>query len=177
MCIRDRYDAIRMLRPRLTEVARRGGTITYKEAAAATGGAYLPQGLGPALDVLSEDCLRRDDRPWLPSPSRPGRPAVVGRRPRSGAARRQYAGARAGGGPSPSYRAHESPHAGPELRGQADTYVHPVRTSVASTPATASSSTARPCSDIAMANSGSHGDSAGLPERTRESGRCSATAR
>lgn len=55
------YDALTKLRPVLVDAARRGATVTYKDAAIATGNAYLPQGLGPALDVLSEDCFRRDE--------------------------------------------------------------------------------------------------------------------
>ncbi|NPC43118.1 hypothetical protein [Nocardioides sp. zg-1230] len=55
------YDALAKLRPVLVDAARRGTTVTYKDAAVATDNAYLPQGLGPALDVLSEDCFRRDE--------------------------------------------------------------------------------------------------------------------
>jgi len=55
------YDALRVLRGHLIDAARSKSTITYGEASALTDGAYLPQGWGPALDVLSEDCFRRDE--------------------------------------------------------------------------------------------------------------------
>lgn len=55
------YDAIRLLREHLKGVARRGETITYGEASEVTNDAYIPQGLGPLLDLLSIDCQRRDE--------------------------------------------------------------------------------------------------------------------
>jgi hypothetical protein len=49
------------LRGRLIEAARSGDTITYAEAAKAAGNRYLPQGMGPILDVLAADCARRGE--------------------------------------------------------------------------------------------------------------------
>lgn len=55
------YVALSRLRPALISVARRGDTITYADAAAATEGAYLPRGMGPMLDVVTVDCSRRTE--------------------------------------------------------------------------------------------------------------------
>lgn len=55
------YDTLRLLREHLKQAARARRTVTYGEATAITNRAYAPNGWGPALDVLSEDCFRRDE--------------------------------------------------------------------------------------------------------------------
>ena len=51
--------ALERMRAALIVVAQAGGTITYGQLAAATGGAYPPVGFGKALDILSIDCKNR----------------------------------------------------------------------------------------------------------------------
>jgi hypothetical protein len=60
------FEALRLLRPALIDVARRAGTITYLEAARKTCNAYVPNGLGPLLDVLTIDCFRREEPSLAP---------------------------------------------------------------------------------------------------------------
>ncbi len=55
------YDAVLRLRGVLIKVAKRRGTITYAEASEGINRAYIPQNLGKPLDLLSEDCIRRDE--------------------------------------------------------------------------------------------------------------------
>lgn len=60
------FQALSRLRPFLVGVARRGNATTYAEASAATDGAYLPRGMGPMLDVLTVDCMRRGEPSLAP---------------------------------------------------------------------------------------------------------------
>lgn len=53
--------ALERMRAALLVVAMRGDTITYGELAVATGGAYFVRNFGRALDVLTQDCLHRDE--------------------------------------------------------------------------------------------------------------------
>lgn len=45
----------------LIDVARRGDTITYGDLRKATGLPHPPNGMGRVLDVVAEDCRRRDE--------------------------------------------------------------------------------------------------------------------
>ena len=49
------------LRQALIAAAAAGCTMTYGEASEASGRAYLPRGMGRMLDVVTEDCRRRDE--------------------------------------------------------------------------------------------------------------------
>jgi hypothetical protein len=49
------------MREHLIEVAKAGQTTTYGELKAHAGLPYAPNGLGRPLDLLSEDCRRRDE--------------------------------------------------------------------------------------------------------------------
>lgn len=55
------YDAVLRLREVLIKAAKRRDTITYVEASEATNSTYIPQNLGKPLDLLSEDCIQRDE--------------------------------------------------------------------------------------------------------------------
>lgn len=55
------YDAVLRLRETLIKAAKRGSTITYAEASETINGTYIPQNLGKPLDLLSEDCIRRNE--------------------------------------------------------------------------------------------------------------------
>lgn len=58
--------ALERIRPALVTVAQLETTTTYGALMEATGHPYLPQGLGPVLDVLSLDCKERGE-PSLPA--------------------------------------------------------------------------------------------------------------
>lgn len=53
--------ALPLLRAALVTAARTGRTMTYGEASAAVGNAYLPRGMGPLLDAVALDCARRGE--------------------------------------------------------------------------------------------------------------------
>jgi len=55
------HDALTRMRAALIATAQAGAATTYGKLVIATGGPYLAQGLGPALDVLSVDCERRGE--------------------------------------------------------------------------------------------------------------------
>ncbi len=55
------YLAVARLRSLGIIAARRRSTVTYGEAEAAIDRAYVAQGLGPALDLLSWDCYERGE--------------------------------------------------------------------------------------------------------------------
>lgn len=55
------YDALPKIRDHLIEVANRNETITYGQLVEDLALPYLPRGLGRPLDLLSEDCFRRDE--------------------------------------------------------------------------------------------------------------------
>lgn len=57
------HGALQLLRPALVQAARDRRTLTYGEAAAAAGNAYLARGMGPLLDVVRVDCDRRNEPP------------------------------------------------------------------------------------------------------------------
>ena len=49
------------IRKRLIDIAESGGTITYGQLIKDLKLSYAQNGLGPVLDLLSEDCARRDE--------------------------------------------------------------------------------------------------------------------
>lgn len=49
------------VRPYLIEVASSGTTVTYGDLVYELDLPYVPNGLGRILDLLSEECLRRDE--------------------------------------------------------------------------------------------------------------------
>lgn len=55
------FKSLPAVRKHLIEVARAGGIITYGQLVADLELPYLPRGLGRLLDLLSEDCFRRDE--------------------------------------------------------------------------------------------------------------------
>ncbi len=55
------FDSLPRVRDHLIDVARAGQTVTYGQLVADLGLPYLPRGLGRLLDLLSEDCLRRNE--------------------------------------------------------------------------------------------------------------------
>lgn len=57
------HKALGLLRRVLVVAAREGRVLTYEQASAATGAAYLPRGMGPLLDVVRTDCERRGEPP------------------------------------------------------------------------------------------------------------------
>lgn len=55
------HEVLPALREHLVGVARRGGTITYGAVKRDLGLSYAANGMGRLLDLLSEDCFRRDE--------------------------------------------------------------------------------------------------------------------
>lgn len=55
------YNALLLLRPALIQTARASATMTYGQASEVCERAYIPQGMGKLLDVLSVDCERRGE--------------------------------------------------------------------------------------------------------------------
>lgn len=55
------FDALPKMRDHLIEVARRGETTTYGNLVGDLALPFLPRGLGRPLDLLSEDCFRRNE--------------------------------------------------------------------------------------------------------------------
>lgn len=55
------HEALARIRAALIATAQAGATTSYGSLMAATGQPYLPQGLGPVLDVLTVDCARRGE--------------------------------------------------------------------------------------------------------------------
>ncbi|WP_421735717.1 hypothetical protein [Cellulomonas sp.] len=54
-------DALPKIRAVLVGVAKAGTTITHGDLMNQTGKPYAPNGVGKALDALSQDCLNRDE--------------------------------------------------------------------------------------------------------------------
>lgn len=55
------FECLPRVRDHLIEVARAGDVITYGQVVADLHLPYLPRGLGRLLDLLSEDCHRRNE--------------------------------------------------------------------------------------------------------------------
>ena len=55
------HEALIRMRAALIATAQARTTTTYDRLMEATGEPYLARGAGPALDVLSVDCLRREE--------------------------------------------------------------------------------------------------------------------
>lgn len=55
------YDCLPRLRDYLIDVARHDGRVTYGQVVRDLDLPYLPRGMGRLLDLLSEDCHRRNE--------------------------------------------------------------------------------------------------------------------